>query len=127
MPALHPFGSGRIINVTSPARYRVDRETLRDVVLNPEELSRWLDAQLLAAVPAAERRHRTGQCHYDRADAPAAWSSEGLTAEQVRSLDPTAPQRLRIEATTDRIASRPYRTLRRIQLPRRLSERYLRP
>jgi tetratricopeptide (TPR) repeat protein len=49
---------------------------------------------------------------YHRADAhAAAWSSEGLTAAQARSLDPNSPQRLRIEATTDRIASRPYRTL----------------
>jgi hypothetical protein len=49
---------------------------------------------------------------YHRADAhAAAWSSEGLTAAQVRSLDADSPQRLRIEATTDRIASRPYRAL----------------
>jgi hypothetical protein len=49
---------------------------------------------------------------YHRADAhAAAWSSEGLTVAQVRSLGPQSPQRLRIEATTDRTASRPYRTL----------------
>ena len=41
----------------------MDPETLREVVHDPDELSRWLDARLLAAVPAepdAELRHRTG-------------------------------------------------------------------
>lgn len=48
--------------MTSTARYRVDPETLRDVVRNADQLASWLDTQLTAPVPAdpeAERRHRT--------------------------------------------------------------------
>jgi len=49
---------------------------------------------------------------YHRADAhAAAWAAEGLTADGVRSLADEHPLRRRIEAATDRIAARPYRSL----------------
>lgn len=61
-------------------------------------------ANRLFTVLCAARHHR--------ADAhAAAWLAEGLTAEGVRGLDDADPRRRRIEATTDRIAARPYRTL----------------
>jgi Tfp pilus assembly protein PilF len=66
--------------VTSPAPYRIDPETLRDDALNPGELAAWLDAALLAAVPAepdAERRHRT---------------DIGVVARALRRLDVAEPQ-----------------------------------
>ncbi|HET8640483.1 MAG TPA: hypothetical protein VFM37_01005, partial [Pseudonocardiaceae bacterium] len=48
--------------MNNPIRYSVDPETLRDVVLNPDEVDGWLDGRLRAPVPAepdAQRRHRT--------------------------------------------------------------------
>lgn len=49
---------------------------------------------------------------YHRADVhAAAWLAEGLTVETIQALDAADPQRRRIEAATDRMAARPYRTL----------------
>lgn len=51
---------------------------------------------------------------HHRADAhAAAWQAQGLTADGVQALDPALPRRRRIEAATDQVAARPYRTLRR--------------
>jgi hypothetical protein len=65
-----------------------------------------------ASTTAGQLFTALGAIRYHRADAHAfAWASEGLTADGVRALDVHHPQRRRIEATTDRIASRPYRAL----------------
>jgi hypothetical protein len=72
------------------------------------------DAGHPAGDSAVAGRLFTALCalRYHRADAhAAAWAAEELTVEQVRALAEYNPQRLRIEAVTDRIAARPYRRL----------------
>ena len=59
--------------------------------------------RLFAALCAL--RHHRGDAH------AAAWQAYGLTVDGVRALDEGAPRRRRIEAATDQVAARPYRSL----------------
>ncbi|WNV91694.1 tetratricopeptide repeat protein [Umezawaea sp. Da 62-37] len=64
--------------------------------------------------PAAHLFDQLRALRHHRADAHAhAWSAEGLTAQEMQDLPADTPTRIRIEATTNRLASRPYRPLTR--------------
>ncbi|MCS7483385.1 tetratricopeptide repeat protein [Umezawaea endophytica] len=71
-----------------------------------------MTAAVTGTTPAARLFDRLRALRHHRADAHAtAWQAEGLTAAEVRALPADTPLRVRIEATTDRIASRPYREI----------------
>ena len=82
----------------------------------PPSLPVWPDHPLTSAVtantPAARLFDQLRALRHDRADAHAtAWQAEGLTIPELQALPPDSPLRTRIETTTDRIASRPYRKI----------------
>ncbi|GLZ33003.1 hypothetical protein Lesp02_51910 [Lentzea sp. NBRC 105346] len=85
---------------------------------DPPELKIEVDHPFAAAAtgdhPAARLWDQLRALRYHRADAhAAAWQAEGLTVDGVRALKDDDPIRARIEAATDRMASRPYRALSR--------------
>lgn len=78
------------------------------------EVNHPFSAAVTGETPAARLFDQLRALRYHRADAhAAAWQSEGLTIEGVRALRDDDPVRMRIEATTDRVAARPYRALSR--------------
>lgn len=72
----------------------------------------WMATSRTGADAEAELFEAINALRYHRADAhAAAWAAERLDAAGVRVLADTDPVRRRIEASTDRVAARPYRRL----------------
>ncbi|HWO68836.1 MAG TPA: hypothetical protein VNO31_53285 [Umezawaea sp.] len=71
-----------------------------------------MTAAITDDTPAARLFDHLRALRHHRADAHAtAWRAEGLTTTEIKVMPTDTPLRRRIEATTDRIASRPYRRI----------------
>ncbi|PRY46175.1 tetratricopeptide repeat protein [Umezawaea tangerina] len=78
----------------------------------PTRVDHPMSTAITAPTPPAHLFDQLRALRHHRADAhAAAWSAEGFTAQEVQALPTDTPTHIRIEAATDRTASRPYRHL----------------